>query len=669
MAAMSSQYSAHAQFAYDYLGTADKYYAKGDYYSASIYYEKYLSSLRGKDANKTAGYDPYVVQQPKGSHVKTSSHQQAVYHLAESYRLLNNQAKAEPVYKTTLSFDSTQFPLRYYWYGVSLRANNKFDDAKVAFETFIKGYTKQDSYAASANKEIANLQFIHEQTIVKETNKYSIGKVGGNINAKGASYAAVWQGDKLVFTSTRPDSTTPSGNGSPYNNKLYEGGLSNSATKTNIPNEGNIQYGVASFTPDNKKIFLTRWQNINGKNIAAIYTSIKITDSSWDASVLLDSNINKVGYSSQQPFITTDGKYLLFSSTIPGGYGKYDLWYVTLDTKYNVSSKPINLGSSINTVDDDEAPYYHLTKNTLLFASNGRVGMGGFDLYKSKGFIGGDWQSVSNLGYPINSIKDDIYFTNKGNSLIDDAVISSDRASECCLELFAIKKLHVDKYITGRILDCDSMRPLNSVHIVLTDSITKANIQTLTTDNTGRYTFTISDYKELNLLASKEKYNSNHLSFFTPSDIESDSLSNMDICLSLIPIPKDSSTPELVIDSLKNKIVLNTVYFDFDKSNLTKEAKISLDSILSVLKKNPNIVLEINGHTDSEGSDIYNLDLSIKRARACAVYLISKGIKASRLQLKGSGESEPIAPNIVDGKDNPAGRKMNRCSEFKITHE
>jgi len=653
--------TANAQFSYDYLKTADKYYAQGDYYNASLYYEKYLDAAGKK--NNAKGFDPYVVPEQKGSSIKASTHQQAVYKLAESYRQLNNYAKAAPIYKQTLNYDSTKFPYRYYWYGVSLRANHDFEEAEEAFNTFIKTDTTQSDYTKNARKEIANLQFIQQQLAIKKP-KLEAGKL--SLNTTGASYAPVVTKDQLVFTSTRPDSTTvTTAKGSPYNNKLYQAKFnSTTVTKTNIPNELPYQFGVATVSADGRKIFFTKWQTIDGKKSAAIYTSDK-TDTAWSAPKLADASINAAGYNAQQPFLTTDGKYLVFASDKPGGYGKFDLWYVVLDAAYNSVGNAVNLGAVINTTEDDQAPYYSNNKSTLIYASNGKVGMGGFDLYQSKGSFTTAWQEPVNMGYPANSIKDDIYFTSKNNESITDGYFSSDRASECCLELFSLKKIHVDKFITGKAVDCNSKAVLSNVSVMVTDSATNTVMYRLNTDAAGNYAFNIADYKALLLQGDKQGYTGSVLQINGPVDIESDTLYNADLCLTLIP---HDSVP--AVDTVKSRIVLNVVHFDFDKHNLTKEAKKILDEVTDIMNRNPNMVLEVNGHTDSEGTDIYNLDLSIARAKACAYYLMSKGIKASRLQLKGSGESEPVAPNkSPDGKDNPEGRKENRRTEFKIMHD
>ena len=171
------------------------------------------------------------------------------------------------------------------------------------------------------------------------------------------------------------------------------------------------------------------------------------------------TTINADGYNTQQPFVTPDGKYLLFSSNRNGGQGGYDLWYAPLEN--GKPGTPQNMGAVINTSYDEQAPSYHEASGSLIFSSNGRVGMGGYDFFQSKGSMG-NWGEPENLGYPVNSVKDDIYFTSRGpaKNILEDVVLSSDRDAACCLELFSLKKIRPLKRISGRIISCDPSKPL-----------------------------------------------------------------------------------------------------------------------------------------------------------------------------------------------------------------
>lgn len=344
-----------------------------------------------------------------------------------------------------------------------------------------------------------------------------------------------------------------------------------------IPQGAGIHQGVASLSPGGSTLFLTRWSIVGGKKTSAIYTSKKL-DSGWSTPVLMDSLVNTRGYNAQQPFVMPDGKTLLFASDKPGGSGGFDLWYAVLDTN-GKPEKVMNLGNTINTINDEQAPFYHEASGTLVFSCNGRVGMGGFDFFYSKGTIGA-WGEPVNFGYPVNSIKDDIYFTSpdSGKNILENVWLSSDRSAECCLELFTLsKKTPVDTPVTP-----------------------------------------------------------------------------------VIPPVKEEPVVEAVI-------VMENVYYDFDKSSLQQSSYPALDRLVDLLNQYPTMVIEIRAHTDSMGSDKYNIPLSEARAKTVVDYLVSKGIDKARLQSKGYGATMPVAPNKhEDGTDDPEGRAKNRRTEFKV---
>ena len=636
---------AYAQTAY--LKIADDFYNGGDYYSASVNYEKYLS---GK-VEKGAEYHPYVAQrQPKATAVKPAARGEVVYKLAESYYNLHFFSKAEPLFKEAIGPAN---PLAAYYYAKTLRANNKPDEAAAAFNQFIAGYTTADEYAADAKHELQNLAFAKTSLARKDLRKFKVGKSA--LNSTGATYAPTLMSGTLTFTSTRPDSGYSKKN--PYTNKLYKTG-SDMAAAEMLPLEADskMEQGVASFSPDGNKLFVTKWTYAGGKKATAIYTSTK-SGSKWSDPVALGEAVNATGANAQQPFVTTDGKYLLFSSDRTGGMGKFDLWYVNLDAAGVPTGDAKNIGS-INTAGDDQAPYYHSASKTLVFATNGRVGMGGFDLFSATGDVTG-FATPVNIGYPVNSVKDDIYYTStNAASPFVGGVFSSDRESPCCLELYAFDKLKFKKNISGQVVDCKDGSPVSGATVKVTNPSNEV-LGTLTTDGSGRYTIALDgDLKSLTATASAEGYDAKNITFNSPDEDGEDVLSNPSICI---------TKPEVPIEVNKT-IVLANVLYDLASAKLRKSSYASLDTLVDLMKQYPEMAIELSSHTDALGSDAYNQKLSERRAKSCVDYIVSKGIDASRLTAKGYGETMPVEPNTIDGKDNPAGREKNRRTEFKILH-
>jgi outer membrane protein OmpA-like peptidoglycan-associated protein len=643
-----------AQVVYDYLKAADDYYRKGNYYSAAQYYEKYLTQEK-KKFKGDGEFNPYVIQAAyKGNRQQVSNLQQALYNTAESYRQLHYYEKADPYYERVMAMNTgADFPLLSYHYGETKRALKDYAGAEKAYQQFLDGYKTQDLYSEAAHREIQNLRFIQSQ-LQKNIKKYSVYKAGKGLNDTGASYAPVWVGDQqLMFTSTRPDEKSK---GKQYLNRVFVAGAADTATvdavTAGIPQVADVNQGVVSLSADGNQLYLTRWTaDKTGKKTVGIYRASKL-NGAWQEPVLMDEQINVAGARNQQPHILPDGKHLLFTSDRSGGVGGLDIWMAELDSKGNTVSVS-NAGAVINTKYDEEAPSYHPASKTLVFSSNGRVGMGGQDFFSATG-TPGNWSEPVNMGYPVNSIKDDVYFTSRGpaRNILEDVVISSDRDASCCLELFFLKKEKPMKLISGVITTCDGNTPLAGATVKVVDTLSNETVYTATTGADGKYRFELDDYRPLKVVAASDGFTGSNLKFNSPDDLEQDFLQNPELCLKpLVPIVT----------------VLSNVLYDYNKANLRKESFMPLDSLVTLMNANPTWGVEIRSHTDSIGSDAFNQRLSDARAQSVVNYLTSKGIAADRLKAAGYGAGQPIAPNTnADGTDNPEGRQLNRRTEFVI---
>jgi OmpA-OmpF porin, OOP family len=622
---------------------AEQFYAKGDYYSAAHYFEKYLS---GKTPSRS-GYNAYVVQKQGAALINTNDlgglDGTLLYRMGDCYYNLNDFIHAEQWYKLLLKKDSATYPLARFNYGICLRANGNYNIAQQELGKFIQENTEGDLYTKKAQQEIENCGFIQQQLSNGPTG-IKIERLNNNINKEGANYAASWiNSNTLAFTSTRSEG---------YNNALYtapfqDGGFGK-VERINLSTSRNIQQGTPAFTPDGSRMFFTGWVVKNAKKLSAIYMSERSGDR-WSEPVLIDGKLSEQSFNSRQPQVTPDGKYLLFSSDRSDGIGGFDIWQTTLDSK-GMPGQVTNLGPAINTTGDEEAPFYHAGSQSLVFASNGRTGMGGFDLYSSSGAFTGSWTVALNLGYPVNSEKDDIYFVGRGKGLFEDALISSDRFSLCCLELFSIHR-NYHQVFTGVVLDCDSKKPLEGAIVTAKDP--RGNdIATIKTQAGGRYTIQTDAGMALQISGTQEDYQSGLLTAY-PS--KGDTVYAQELCLTKKP------------DPFKNKTeVTYQIVFEL-KTEIAKESYPYLDLIAAYLKANPAVVLEIDVHTDGLGSVKSNEFLSKGRANACAEYLITAGVSPRQLTPKGFGECCPIEKETTpDGKDIPTAREKNRRVVFKM---
>jgi outer membrane protein OmpA-like peptidoglycan-associated protein len=206
---------------------------------------------------------------------------------------------------------------------------------------------------------------------------------------------------------------------------------------------------------------------------------------------------------------------------------------------------------------------------------------------------------------------------------------------------------------SGLIVDCDTHQPLAGATVTLLDTVRQKTLRKITLDATGRYSFEVDPQRYYKIIAEKENYFTKSLYFTSDELTRVDSLDNPTLCLKHYEVEKP--------------IVLNNIYYDFGKATLRPESKVVLDTVVDMLIDNPRLMIEMSAHTDSVGSDRYNMKLSQARAQSCVDYLISKGISSQRLIAKGYGKTRPVAPNsLPNHKDNPEGRQQNRRTEFKV---
>ncbi|RLJ77208.1 OmpA family protein [Pedobacter alluvionis] len=649
---------ANAQYVVNYKKVADTYFENKDYYAASTFYKKALKIT----GDSTQAILPYGKERKVASDDKViEDYEGSIYNLAESSRLYREFNEAEKYYAIAITFTNTRFRKALYYYAESLRANKKFNLAIDAFQQFIEK-NPGDALAKEAQKEIESCKFAIEE--MRFPRIVQVKKVPGNVNGLGSNYAPVKINNELYFTSSRPVAVgnkkdmvkTDAGEiqvstkTNPFINNIYaaKGELASddiAVRKVDINFPKNMEIAAVTFTPDGNTMYFTAWKD---KEKYAIYSSKKTGDK-WADPQPLGLQVNSRDFNSSQPFVTSDGKFLLFSSDRSGGYGKFDLWYCTLREDGSLG-QAVNFGSAINTGDDERAPYYNSLTKKLLFSTDGRIGFGGLDFFESEGDLV-NWSEPKNLGYPFNSSKDDLYFTatdDKGTK----GYISSDRESSCCLEVFEVKKEYLS--IAGLLTDCKTKLPLAGTNVTLTNA---EGSQKITTGNDGIYSFKVDSKRPVKLLFAKDNYFSITKNYIYEELAKADTLIYKDYCLS----PFKLGIP----------ITLDNVYYEFNSTELTEPSKKVLDFLIPIMEDNPEMEIELGSHTDNIGTDEYNLDLSNRRAKSCTDYLESKGVAAARMTSKGYGESMPIAPNEIivkrKKKDNPEGRAKNRRTEFKVT--
>lgn len=407
------------------------------------------------------------------------------FKLAESYRLYGHYRDALPQYEQYLASQDTRYPLARLWYAESLLANNQPEKASVAFKSFLQQYRTADEMAQKAKQGLANCEFVISQQ--KQKPAALITKLTALSSTDGSNFGLEKIPDgSFLFTSSRHELQGKQKE-KVYPVRLYAADLKTGTTAiyTGIP--GKINMGASSMSADGLRLYFTGWKEdpASPQPQYQLYITTRTTlADKWSEPVALGANINVKGYRSKQPFLTRDDRFLLFASDRPGGYGKYDIWVVALQ-----DGKPYgeayNLGNAVNTSADEAAPFYDAVAKQLFLSSAGRVGMGGMDVYAVGGDISrNEWKEAVNLGAPVNSVKDDLYY--RKNNTSDTAYLSSDRASACCMEVFSAVALpRMDSMPTPELVKKaapvrpDTLVAVKDVQKQLMDSISAVTVDRL----------------------------------------------------------------------------------------------------------------------------------------------------------------------------------------------
>lgn len=473
--------------------------------------------------------------------------------------------------------------------------------------------------------------------------------------------------DKIIFASAMD--TVVNGklrlhdwNNQPFLN-LYmadrneDGKLSNT---TKLTGDINTEFHESSavFTEDGNTVYFTRNNYVEGKkrrdserNIRLkIFKATKLGDNFW--SNVQELPFNSDDYSVAHPALSPDGKRLYFSSDMPGTIGMSDLWYVDIfgDDTYGT---PINLGATINTEARESFPFIS-KENVLYFSTDGRAGLGGLDIYYAELDQDGIPSAINALGPPVNSNKDDFGF------IIDEETnmgyLSSNRdgaSGSVGDDIYLVMRI-CEITVSGLVTDIDTGELLpNSIVIVFDED--NNEIATMTVGSNARYSFNLECDKQYTVRGAKEGYEPTEKVINTPNES-----STIDLPLEL------KSSDECPPNDLGCRLALQPIYFDFDRYNIRPDAAIELAKILAAMREYPELIIHIESHTDSRGSDTYNELLSERRAQSTLEWLVSNGISRDRLSAKGYGEYRLINECADGVQCTEEAHQLNRRSMFII---
>lgn len=594
--------------------------------------------------------------------------------LGKAYMRTRDYEQARRAFMRAYQIDKEKIPEALYFHALMQKSCNNYDTAKVVFQRFQKEYKGDDkALKKQALREISFCDSIKslfglEPSIVIKHLDTGINKV--HIEAAPASLSQ----NELIYTSFRTetkeyvqeDDTTLEKHRKLYLAKREKGAWVFKGEFGENFNDERFHTGNAAFSPDRKRVYFTRCRmNSLDKMVCTIYLST-LVDGKWSEPEKLPAPVNYKKYTSTMPSVGADpvkgNDILYFVSDRPGGKGKLDIWYSSYNKKNKVFQAPKNAGAKVNTAENEISPFFDSETRSLYYSSDGSGGLGGYDIFKTLG-DGKQWTGHQNLGLPLNSGADDIFYTiatdrQEGFFVSNRKGGNALKNMTCCDDIYYYKLLkYVLVTLSGNVsemMDPSSNLANAVVEIFFIDKVTKEKVlvKRVSTDAGGNYSTSVEPGHDYFVVVKKDDYLGTSGEFTTQ-----DVLANKNINVDLQLVRK----PKLPIH-------IPNVHYLYDRSELEERSKLPLDTtVLKLMVDNPEIIVEIMAHTDSKGTDAYNLKLSQKRAESVVKYLLSKGIAPGRLKAKGYGETMPVVPNSnPDGTDNPLGRAKNRRTDFKI---
>ncbi len=570
---------------------------------------------------------------------------------AEIYSDMKERDKAIESYRAVLRIDSTFFPNAMYNLGRLEFRLGRYEEALKHLEAFLKYKDNDQRVVKKADRDIRNCRFAIRG--IQHPVPFDPVNLGPSINSPLDEYWPSLTADEqtIVFTVLVPGRYLRMRDfeQQDYQEDFYISHKTDTGwamrQPLGEPINSRLNEGAQSLSADGKVMFFTACNRPDGMGRCDIYRSDKL-HSGWSNPANVGPPIDSRNWEAQ-PSISADGKTLWFVSNRPGGQGNMDIWYSHFENgRWSI---PVNAGSKINTPGNEMSPFIHNDDQTLYFSSDGHPGYGGFDLFITRKQADSTWSEPMNLGYPINTYNDEIgLFVNAEG---DKGYFSTDREEGRGKDIYSFMlydsiRPHFVTYMKGKVYDAANKRPLRA-HILLVDLQKNEVVMDAMSGKDGYFLVCIPTNRDYALNVSRDGYlfYSDHFPLKGVHRIEK-------------PYIKDVPLKPIRVGEV---MVLKNIFFEFDSYELKPESISELEYLRDLLVKNPGLRIEIGGHTDSKGSNQYNMDLSKQRARVVYQYLIDHGIDKSRLTYKGYGETRPVSTNATE-----EGRAANRRTEIRI---
>ena len=594
-------YSLDAQKRKDREQKADASFSAGGYYEAIDLYKNAYNKT--KDKNKK---------------------NEIVYKIAECYRIVGETRQAEIWYRKVINKD-IQDPVIFLRYGEMLMMRENYSEAAEQFKRYSELVPDDPRGETGLRSSQIAAQWIENPTnyVVEEMQPF---------NSRQRDFSPAFSEEDyntILFTSTRDAATGKeihSATGESFTDIFVARMDRKGKWSVPVPIGGELSSesddGTPNVSHDFTTLYFTRCPKGKNEQLGCQIFHSKKNGIDWETpeKVLISDDSLVVAH----PAITPDNLTLYFVSDIPGGNGGKDIWKITRENEGADWSVPENLGEDINTPGDEMFPFVH-ADGTLYFSSNGRIGLGGLDIYKAVMEENQRW-TVENLRPPVNSSEDDFGIVFEHGA--ERGYFSSNRKGRGNDDIYAFHLPPLKFNISGIVRDEKTNRVLegSSVKSIGSDGLT---VEAVTTPE-GAFRFMLNPNTDYVFVASLEGY-LNGRERETTKGLEKST---------------DFATV-IYLTPIDQVIELPNIFYDFARWDLRPESMVSLDKLIETLNDNPSITIELMSHTDSRGSEQDNIVLSQRRAQSVVDYLIQKGIAVDRLEAKGYGES---TPKTVDEK-------------------
>ncbi len=622
---------------------ADEKYERGEYYAAAETYRKIYNKLRRKEDRYQRG--------------------EVAFMLGECYRHLNQSARAAASYQNAHRYEWEDSLIPFY-----LAQAQQMEGQYTLAERNYKAYLDTAPNNKLAKEGIRGCQ---QSPKWREQGSRYIVKNARIFNSRRADFCPMFldsKNDILYFTSSREKATgtvkseiTGAKNCDVFFSKKDDKGKWSNPEPVEGDLNTEFDEGITAFTPDGQTMYFAKaLRKTDSGTSVEIYKASR-SEAKWSGASKFEITADTLS-AYDDPAVSADGKWLYFSSDMPGGQGGKDLWRVMISDGHGTLE---NLGEQINTPGDERFPYVR-DDSTLYFSSNGHAGLGGLDLFRARLQPSGRW-FVENMGSPMNSSGDDFGITFESEG--ERGYFSSNRKDARGYDhIFSFEKPDLKIWISGYVLDKDEEPVPNAlIRIVGNDG----SNQKAVAKPDGSFRFDLQRGISYVMLAGANGY-LNGKQQFTSDMEEEDAEYGVDFILAAMTKPQ----------------VIENIFYDYNKATLRPESKQALDSMVQVLNDNPYVTIEMGSHTDRVGSDEYNNKLSEARAKSVVDYLIENGVDSARLQYHGYGKTRPkivtkriarLYPQFNEGdtlnepfvmalskEDLAAADQINRRTEFQV---